>query len=39
MNLSYANEDDDLYVSVPGVASVVRDKGKIEELWNPALKA
>lgn len=39
VNLSYADPDDSVYVSVSGRASVVRDKAKAAELWNPALKA
>lgn len=39
VNLSYADPDDSLYVSVSGRASVIKDKAKAAELWNPALKA
>lgn len=39
VNLSYANPDDNAYVSVSGTAEIVRDKAKMEELWNPILKA
>ena len=39
VNLSYANPDDNVYVSVSGTASVVKDRTKMEELWNPILKA
>ena len=39
VNLSYADPDDELYVSVSGRASITRDKTKIDELWNPALTA
>jgi general stress protein 26 len=39
VNLSYANPDDQSYVSVSGVASVVRNRAKAEEFWSPALKA
>lgn len=39
VNVSYAAPDDNTYVSVSGVASIVQDKAKIEELWNPILKA
>ncbi|WP_018477855.1 pyridoxamine 5'-phosphate oxidase family protein [Pontibacter roseus] len=39
VNLSYAKPSDNLYVSVSGRASLVKDRAKIEELWNPALKA
>lgn len=39
VNLSYAKPGDNLYVSVSGRASLSRDRAKIDELWNPALKA
>lgn len=39
VNLSYAAPDKQRYVSVSGRASVVRDKDKAKELWNPAYKA
>ncbi|KAA3438298.1 pyridoxamine 5'-phosphate oxidase family protein [Rufibacter hautae] len=39
VNLSYAKPNDTLYVSVSGHAQVLRDQQKIDELWNPALKA
>ncbi|MGI8884197.1 MAG: pyridoxamine 5'-phosphate oxidase family protein [Pyrinomonadaceae bacterium] len=39
VNLAYSKPDDNVYVSVSGRASVVKDKAKIEELWNPILKA
>ncbi|MBC8163900.1 MAG: pyridoxamine 5'-phosphate oxidase family protein [Roseiflexaceae bacterium] len=39
VNLSYADPDDNRYVSVSGTASLVRDPAKIKELWNPILKA
>ena len=39
VNLSYAKPGDNLYVSVSGRASLTRDRAKIDELWNPALKA
>ncbi len=32
--LAYGKPDDDLFVSVSGRASVVRDRAKIDELWN-----
>lgn len=37
--VAYAKPDDNLYVSVSGKGRVSRDKKKMEELWNPALKA
>jgi general stress protein 26 len=39
VNLSYADPDDNRYVSISGTASLVRDRQKMEELWNPVLKA
>ncbi len=39
VNLSYASPDDNAYVSVSGTAEIVHDKAKMEELWNPILKA
>jgi general stress protein 26 len=39
VNLSYAEPDDQKYVSVSGACEVVRDKKKMEELWNPMYKA
>jgi general stress protein 26 len=39
VNLSYARPDKQQYVSVSGKATLVRDRAKMAELWNPALKA
>jgi general stress protein 26 len=39
VNLSYADKDSNRYVSVSGQATLVRDKAKAKELWNPPLKA
>jgi general stress protein 26 len=39
VNLSYAAPDDNRYVSVSGTAQLVRDRQKIDELWNPFYKA
>ncbi len=39
VNLSYAEPDKQKYVSVSGKAELVRDRQKIEELWNPIYKA
>src|ERR1700761_7870081 len=35
VNLSYAEPDDQKYVSVSGTCEVVRDMEKMKELWNP----
>ena len=39
VNVGYSKPNDNTYVSVSGRASISKDKQKIEELWNPVLKA
>lgn len=39
VNASYAKPEDNVYVSVSGAASISKDRAKMEELWNPILKA
>ena len=39
VNVSYSEPKDQKYVSVSGTAQLIRDKSKIEELWNPLFKA
>jgi general stress protein 26 len=39
VNVSYADPKGQTYVSVSGKASLVNDHQKMEELWNPILKA
>ncbi|CAA9554825.1 MAG: hypothetical protein AVDCRST_MAG86-120 [uncultured Truepera sp.] len=39
VNLSYAEPKNSRYVSVSGVAELVKDRSKLEELWSPMLKA
>lgn len=39
VNISYSSPKDNRYVSVSGRAELVEDKKKVEELWNPLLKA
>ncbi len=39
VNLSFANADDSDYVSVSGTGQEVDDQVKIDELWNPQVKA
>jgi general stress protein 26 len=39
VNVAYSKPDDNVYVSVSGRAELVKDRRKIEELWNPILKA
>ena len=38
VNVSYAKEDDNRWVSVSGTAHLLRDRQKMEELWTPFLK-
>lgn len=39
VNVSFAAPEDHRYVSISGIARIVRDRAKMEELWNPAYKA
>ena len=39
VNVSFADPKSQTYVSLSGRAELVRDKAKIEEFWEPALKA
>jgi general stress protein 26 len=39
VNISYMDRDDQIYVSVSGNATHIKDKNKIYELWTPYLKA
>ena len=38
VNLGYSNPDDGKYVSISGVAEIVRDRTRVRELWNPFAK-
>lgn len=38
VNVSFADPDNQRYVSVTGIAHLVRDRQKIEELWRPEFK-
>ena len=38
VNVSFADPENQKYVSISGVASLVRDRRKIEELWKPEFK-
>ncbi len=38
VNVSYADREHQRYVSVSGEATVLRDRQKIDELWNPIAK-
>lgn len=39
VNLAYSKPDDNTYVSIAGSGAISKDRAKIEELWNPILKA
>lgn len=39
VNICYADPGHDKYVSVSGLASLLNDRKKIRELWNPLAKA
>lgn len=39
VNVSFANPNDNTWVSVSGTAQISRDRQKMEQLWNPILKA
>lgn len=39
VNVAFSDPKSQAYVSLSGRAELVRDKAKIEELWEPALKA
>ena len=39
VNVSYADAGENRYVSIAGTASLVRDRTRIEELWNPLHQA
>ncbi len=39
VNIAYAEPSDQRYVSVSGKGRLVNDRQKIDELWQPALKA
>lgn len=39
VNVSFAAPDKQRYVSLSGTAHIVRDREKMQELWQPALKA
>jgi len=38
VNVSFADPDNQQYVSISGKAQLVRDRDKIEELWKPEFK-
>lgn len=39
VNASFANPDDQRWVSMTGRAEIIRDRAKMKELWQPQLKA
>lgn len=39
VNVSFADPKAQTYVSMSGIAQLVRDRNKIQELWKPQLKA
>ena len=39
VSAAYSNPDDNTYVSVFGTGEIVKDRAKMEELWNPIHKA
>ncbi len=39
VNVAYSKPDDSRFVSVSGRGEIVKDRAKMEELWNPVLKA
>ena len=39
INVSFANPSDSVYVTVEGDAQVIKDRAKIQELWNPMVAA
>jgi general stress protein 26 len=38
VNVSFADPDNQVYVSVSGTAQLIRDRAKIDELWRPEFK-
>ena len=38
VNVNYAKPDDNRWVSISGLADLVRDRSKMEELWKPFLR-
>ncbi len=39
VNVAYADPDDERFVSISGLATVVRDPAKVQELWSRRLRA
>jgi general stress protein 26 len=38
INLSYTDQEEEVYVSISGRATVVKDNYKMQELWKPVLE-
>lgn len=38
VNVAYASQSKNTYVSVAGIARIVDDRAKVDELWSPAMK-
>ncbi len=38
VNVAFANPEKNTYISASGVAQLIRDRAKIEQLWKPAYK-
>lgn len=39
VNVAYADPEDDRYVSISGLASLVKDPAKVQDLWSRRLRA
>jgi general stress protein 26 len=39
VNVAFSDEEDDRFASISGLATLVRDPAKVQELWNRRLKA
>lgn len=39
VNISFAEPSNNVYVSITGDAGMVKDRGKLEQLWNPMVSA
>lgn len=39
VNISFSEPSDNIYVSITGDATLVKDRGKAEQLWNPMVSA
>ena len=39
VNISFTSPQDQRYISISGIAELVQDRNKMQELWKPELKA